>query len=426
MAPAGVPAGRGTALGRGQEDLRRHNLAAVLGLVHEVGATTRAELTRALGLNRSTVGDLVGSLAEAGLLTEDRPTDTAPGKVGRPSLVVRPRPGGVCVVAAYVDVHGLEVLRVGLGGEVLGRRREPLAEDVPPQVATRRLTELAAELLTGSGAGPVGAAVAVPGTVHAGTGLVAAAPNLGWHGVPLRQMVAESLAAVFGRPVATHVANDADLGLLGEQRRGAAVGCGDVVYLCGTYGLGGGVLSGGHPVTGSRGYAGEVGHLSVDPAGRACRCGSRGCWESEALAAAWADPLELDAQAPDIAAQILHRLEVGGVAARRTRDKLSRAFARGLANVFNVFDPQLILLGRGLWRDLWDEVAGDVMPWVDRLVMPALREGVQVRTAALGGDSTVRGAAELAFTDLLADPLGGSVGHLPARPAGDAPAAAGA
>ncbi|PPK96091.1 putative NBD/HSP70 family sugar kinase [Kineococcus xinjiangensis] len=398
-------------LGRGQDDVRRHNLAAVLGLVHEQGSSTRADLTRALGLNRSTVGDLVGSLVEAGLLVEEKPAEV-PGRVGRPSLVVQPRPGAVSVIAAFVDVHELDVARVGLGGHVLGRRREPLAGGASPLAAAQQVATVAEDLLADPGAPQAAGAVlagvglAVPGTVHAGAGTIAAAPNLGWHDVPFRALTADVVAARFGADVAVHVANDADLGLLGEIRRGAAVGRTDVVYLCGTYGLGGGVLSGGHPVTGRRGYAGEVGHISVDPSGRACRCGSRGCWESEALAAAWADPLELDADAPDIAEQVLRRLEAGGVAARRTRDKLSRAFARGLANVVNVFDPQSVLLGRGLWRDLWPALSDDVLPWVDRLVMPAMREGLEVRTAGLGADSTVWGAAELAFTELLADPLG--------------------
>ena len=120
---------------------------------------------------------------------------------------------------------------------------------------------------------------------------------------------------------------------------------------------------------------------------------------------AWAEPFGLDPDAPDIADLVLRRLAAGGVVSRRTREKLSRAFARGLANIVHLFDPQSVVLGDGSWHRLWPELADDVLPWVDRLVMPAMRAGVTVRTSVLGQGSTVLGAAELAFAPLLEDPL---------------------
>ncbi|ABS02677.1 putative NBD/HSP70 family sugar kinase [Kineococcus radiotolerans] len=397
----------GGARGRSTEDVRRHNLRALLGLVHTRGGATRAEVTRELGLNRSTTGTLVGALVEAGLLVEQAPVDQAPGRVGRPSLEVRPRDGGAEVLAGYVDVHAVQVVRVGLGGVVRGRRTVATPAPPSPERAAEVLAGAAAALLAESPPGLLaGVGVAVPGLVRAGDGVIAHAPNLDWRDVPLAALVTTALEDATGHRLRVDVANDADLGLLAEHRRGAAAGLTDVVYLCGTHGLGGGVLTGGHPLTGHRGYAGEVGHVSVDPDGRACRCGSRGCWESETLAAAWAEPFGLDGDAPDLADLVLARLAAGGVVSRRTRDKLSRAFARGLANIVHLFDPQAVVLGEGLWHRLWPEVREDVMPWVDRLVMPAMRAGVSVRTSALGEGSTVLGAAELALTPLLEDPLG--------------------
>lgn len=406
MAPAA-----GRSLGRSQDDVRRHNLSALLRSVHDHGPTPRVRLTDVLGLNRSTVGDLVGQLTAAGLLAEERPgpdrPEPATSRVGRPSLVVRPQEESACVLAVYVDVHWLRVARVGLGGRVLARRTEHLATGVGPDAAVARVADLAAALLAtpAERAALVGVGVAVPGTVRAGTGVVGLAPNLGWREVPLRDRLDAVLPGILGRPVPVAVANDADLGVLAEHRRGAARGADDVVYLCGTWGLGGGILTGGHPLTGSQGYGGEVGHVGVDPAGRSCHCGSRGCWEAEAMADAWGGPLDLDADAPDVAARVLARLARGDVAARRTRDRLSRSFARGLAGVVNVVDPEVVLLGAGLWRELWPVLADDVLPWLRRLVLPALAGSVQVLPAGLGEDSTLVGAAELAFEPLLADPL---------------------
>ncbi|WP_432506565.1 ROK family protein [Kineococcus arenarius] len=403
-----------TPRGRGQDDVRRHNLAALLGLVHRWGAATRADVTRSLQLNRSTVGDLVGVLVDAGLLVEERPADLTPGRVGRPSLQVRPRPvatGGTSVLAVQVDVHDLQVVRVGLGGTVLARWGSPTSPTAGPEAVVQLVADAARRLCGQDAQHVAGIALAVPGTVHAATGVVASAPHLGWREVPLRDLVAGVLATRGGLALPVQVANDADLGLLAEQRRGAAVDHTDVVYLSGTHGLGGGVLTGGHPLTGHRGFGGEVGHIGVDPAGRACHCGSRGCWEAQAMAGAWAELFELDPGAPDVVQQVLARLRAGGVVSRRTRDKLSRSFAGGLASLVNVFDPQVVLLGDGLWRELWPEVAGDVLPWLERFTTPVLRSRVAVRPAGLGRDSTLLGAAELAFAPLLADPLGSLAGR---------------
>ena len=391
--------------GRAQDDVRRHNLSALLQVVHARGSSSRAELTAALGLNRSTVAALVGELAATGLVTEAVPDASARVGVGRPSLLVRPVAEAAQVVAAFVDVHRLTVLRVGLGGAVLGRRSEPLPADVSSEAAVDRLVAAAQDLLAAGGTDRlVGVGVAVPGTVRADDGRVAAAPNLGWYDVPLAELVRERALGRLGPDPRVTVANDTDLGAVAERLRGAARGCDDLVYLGGTYGLGGGVLVGGAPLAGSRGYGGEVGHMNVEPSGRPCRCGSRGCWEAETLADAWADALGLDADAPDVIERIRAVLEHGGVTARRTRDRLSRPFARGLASLVAVLDPELVVLGSGLWGALWDDLSGDVMPWFDRLVMPVLREGVTVRRGMLGDDASVLGAAELAFGPLLDDP----------------------
>ena len=121
----------------------------------------------------------------------------------------------------------------------------------------------------------VGVGVAVPGMVRQPDGQVRFAPNLGWEDVPLGAELADAL----GLPVA--VGNDADLGILAEHVRGAAAGVDDVVYLSGHAGIGAGVFTAGRPLVGHGGYAGEVGHIVVNPGGRTCRCGSRGCWETE-------------------------------------------------------------------------------------------------------------------------------------------------
>jgi len=134
--------------GATQDEMRRHNLSALLRRVHVKGAVSRAELTEWLGLNRSTVGDLVGELVSLGLLREDLP----PHRIGagRPSPIVRPESESVHVLSADIGVQAITVAIVGLGGTVTDRVEIPREENDagPAAVAGTFYPGSAAELGT--------------------------------------------------------------------------------------------------------------------------------------------------------------------------------------------------------------------------------------------------------------------------------------
>ena len=168
----------------------------------------------------------------------------------------------------------------GFGGQVIDHVRVDRARGhlAAERIATD-LARLALPLIDRHGARDslIGIGVAMVGVVRLSDGLVRLAPNLGWQEVPLGELLAQRLK--LGLPVM--VANEADLGALAEHRRGAAVGIDDVLYLSGEVGVGGGLIVDGQPLIGAAGYAGEVGHMPVNPDGATCRCGSVGCWETE-------------------------------------------------------------------------------------------------------------------------------------------------
>ena len=258
--------------------MRRHNLAALLGHVHRARAASRSELTALTGLNRSTIGALVGELVDAGLVREEPPEVTT--GAGRPSLVVHAVPAGA---ASSRSTSGSTTSPRRWSGSVARcsraveqRRRRG---DLPRRSVVRALLPLAERAL--DDASPrsrlVGVGASVSGIVNAADGTVRFGPNLGWVDEPFGAALGEALG--LAQPVV--VGNDADLGVLAEVARGVAVGCTDVVYLAGEVGVGGGVITGGRPLGGTGGFAGEVGHMVVNPAGRRCRCGNRGCWETE-------------------------------------------------------------------------------------------------------------------------------------------------
>jgi predicted NBD/HSP70 family sugar kinase len=246
----------------------------------------------------------------------------------------------------------------------------------------------------------IGVGVAIAGVVRRLDGLVSMAPNLGWRDVPLEQR----LAAALRMDVPISTANDADLGALAELRRGAAVGASHVLFISGEVGVGGGVIVDGSPLTGAAGYAGEVGHMPINPDGRACGCGSIGCWETEigegALLRRAGHPAsggraEVDA--------VLQEAAAGVPAALSALHEVGRWLGVGLAGLVNVFNPQIVVLG-GLFGRIHPFTADTIGRELDRRALPAPRELVRVVPARLAVDAPLIGAAELALEPLLADP----------------------
>lgn len=389
--------------------MRRGNVASLLRQVHVHGPTSRSRLTSLLSLNRSTIGDLTAELAAAGLVREEpggpdnrAGVGGAAASSGRPSYVVVPETERVQAIAVDIGVTHLSVARVGLGGHLLSRRDlSPRTGPRRPRDVVRTIGRVTRELLAEmpADAACVGAGAAVPGMVRVTDGLVRQVPNLGWSDVPLGTELARELEM----PVA--VGNDADLGGLAEHVRGAAAGCDDVVYLAGHSGLGAGVFTSGRPLVGRQGYAGEVGHLMVNPAGRRCRCGAHGCWETEVGEERL---FELAGRPADggLAAvrEVVAAASEGDRRAAAAVEQVATWLGRGTACVVNVFNPEVVILG-GALLEVYAAAQPTVRAAFEDSALAAPREGVRLVPPAFGPDSALVGAAELAFAPLLADPL---------------------
>ncbi|MFV0633925.1 ROK family protein [Demequina sp.] len=386
---------RALTAGRGSrnEATRRHNLSTLLALVHHRRGMTRAELTRATGLNRSTIGLLVADLVAAGLVTEEA---AVTGVVGRPSPMVVPNPQ-VVALAINPDVDAVILGVVGLGGVVHARERIEL-DRVPTveefvDVVRANATRLMAKgpyLVTGAG-------VAVPGLVRVRAGAVARAPHLGWRD----EDVAGPLASALGIDV--YVDNDAKAGLVAETLFGAGRGRSTLVYLNGSAsGIGGGVLADGVVLRGAEGFAGELGHTLVRVGGRACPCGRTGCLESEVniqLLEQIAGPGVIDHEdiagsltahpSPELAAEI---------------DRQVDTLAHAIASFASVFNPELVVLG-GFLAALHAVREERLDQALASLAFSPLGDSLAVVRAELGDELLVVGAGELAFAALIADPL---------------------
>ena len=389
------------AIGQRSETVRRANLSAIIRELHLHGPASRSALVARTGLTRSAIGSLIGEFVGAGFVTEERATPR--GLPGRPSPLVRLAPDRVGVIAVEIAVDTIAVAVVGLGGQILDlRRADRQRDDVSVEATAAALAELITEVL-GDPSTPdvvLGLGIAVAGVVRRTDGFVSMAPNLGWTDVPL----GERLAEAFELDLPITVVNDAEVGALAELRRGAALGASDVVYISGEVGVGGGIISGGRQLTGVAGYAGEIGHLPINPSGIACRCGSVGCWETEIGVDALLVRAGRQAGGGRAAADAVVRdAELGMPAALEAVDEVGRWLGYGLAGLVNIFDPSLIVLG-GSFTAIHALVADRIQQQLDRFSLPAPRQLVQVVAGKLGLDAPLVGAAELAFEPFLADP----------------------
>ena len=384
------------------DEVRRHNLGAVLEHLHMTGPASRSDLVAATGLNRSTIADLVGQLTELGLVVEG-PAPSASGP-GRPSLVVSASPEGAAVLAVEIDVDSIAVATLGLGGHVFNRLRVDRPRGrFSPEETVQDVARLAAPLLSSlpDDRALVGIGVGMAGITRRPDGFVRLAPNLGWHDIPLGNMLAKALDVA----VPVRVANEADLGALGEYRRSPRPGVRHLVYVSGEVGIGAGVIVDGEPLLGADGYAGEAGHTLITPEGVRCRCGVTGCWETEAGEAALVRRIRSlkGKTGTALVEAVTARMAAGDEETQTGVADIGRWLGLGIGNLINIFNPDVIVLG-GLYSDLYSYLEAAVVGGARSSALAAPFESASIIRGALGSDAPLVGAAELALADVFTDP----------------------
>jgi glucokinase len=306
-----------------------------------------------------------------------------------------------------LDVGGSKIAaaRVAADGSILAHERTP----TPAQDSERTLhamVELARAVMTDDvEAVGIGAA----GLVESATGVLVFAPNLAWRNIPL----VEHVTAALGLPAIAD--NDATVAAWGEYRFGAGRGHDHLLLVTVGTGIGGGIVTDGRIDRGAHGFAAEIGHIIVEPAGPLCGCGNHGCWEQvasgHAIQRAGREAAERDPGSG------ITRL-VGGVPARVDGQVVTRAahdgdetalailatvgrrLGEGLAGLVNVLDPEVLVIGGGAVS------AGDLLleparrAFVGAVEAPEFRPPVPILAAELGNDAGVVGAAALALEEL--------------------------
>ena len=354
---------------------------------------SRADLANAVGLTKSTVSLLVRELLAEGWLAERDVIAT--GDLGRRPTPLFVDPRRLLLLGAEVGIESARVVATSLTGEVLARAVVSFGSGKGAKACVGTLANALLKVhkqVNSSQQRVIGMGVGLPGGVDEASGFLHFAPNLGWHKVPVGTLLAEKLAdsPLAGIPLFLH--NEADVAALGELEFNPAQASDPLLYLSINQGVGAGVIVGDRLLTGSRGFAGEVGHMVLQLNGPLCSCGRRGC--AEALIGPRA-MLRADEDHALPLAEIRQRLAAHDADTVRAVKKAGSYLGMLLQNLASAYDPSCIVLG------------GAVVELGDTFLQPALRtlteysaaanlEPPHVRTSRFGADAVAAGAAALA------------------------------
>ncbi|HZI27253.1 MAG TPA: ROK family protein [Gemmatimonadaceae bacterium] len=272
-----------------------------------------------------------------------------------------------------VDLGGTNIVAGALaedGSDVLALRSEPTRPDQGADAVVDRIVRMIdtviAETIAQTGAkreDMIGVGVGAPGPLDRERGIVVTTPNLGWTNFPLRDVISERSRL----PV--RIDNDANCATLGEWWLGAARGAENVIGMTIGTGIGGGVIIGGRLYHGASDVAGEIGHATIDITGRRCKCGNYGCLEAYASGPSIADRAREAISSDDclmlkMAGGDASRITAATVyeAAKRGDDvaldvvrETSRFLGAGVANLLNIFNPDVVVICGGVTQ------AGDTL-----------------------------------------------------------------
>jgi len=379
---------------------RNANRDRVVHALREHGAMSRSELSR-MGLSRSTAHNIVVDLLDAGTVVElEGPKNT--GDTGRPPGLVGLR-GSLGVSVGVEIANGVvRVAICNLAQELLVHDSAPADDQEKPEVTLERTSGLIDSMLAPTGYGRdqvIGVGIAMPGPIQRRTGLTGRACTLKpWVGVNARAVASEVLRL----PVIAD--NDANLAALAELMWGSARGRRDFAYIYAAKGIGAGFVLDGELYVGANGTAGEIGHTTIDENGLMCECGGRGCLNTLANGDAIAKQLWQSHHERLSLTEVIELALDGDAGCRRVLGDAGRHIGAAMANLYNLLDPELIVLGGNL------ATAGAVLidPLRESMARRAIHAGEAIPpvvAGALDESVVVLGAAAVVLRDSANFPL---------------------
>lgn len=326
------------------------NERQVLRTIQARGPLSRAEVARHSGISAPTASKAVEALLRSGWLEEG---DAVEAARGRPARKLRLASAHAQVLGLVIDAGECRLVAAGLDGALHEGRaaRFTTPEDYPTLV--ERATAAAQELAARPGVATLGMGISLPGLMNRRRQEGVLSPNVP---VTNRQSPGADLSERLGMPCV--MVQEADALCLAERSFGEARGIDDFALLDVSTGVGLGVISGGHVLSGKSGLAGEIGHITVEAiGGRPCGCGNSGCLETLASDSALAWAVGQSLGRPVTIDEVIEMARAGEYVPGRELQRTRRYLAIGLAAVINLFNPSTLFVHGRLF-----ELSGSVFP----------------------------------------------------------------
>lgn len=383
------------------------NRSVVLNLIKDRGPLSRADISKITKLTRSTISSIVNYLIKKNLVKE---TGLSSSGVGRKGILLKLNPKAYYVVGVDLGTLNTIAVVVDLEGKIRERIEHPTNGKRSKNEVIQRLKAVIHEVITASNINIqkiAGIGLAVPGLVDSKKGIMLITPNFSWRDTP----IGEILKKEFHTPI--FIDNNNNAMALSEAEFGIARGIRNFICVNVGIGIGSGIVINGELYRGETECTGEIGHTTVDYNGPKCSCGNNGCLEVMAAAPAIArravkaikegeKTLITELVNSDLdqisAAMVAEAANKGDKLARGIIEKTGEYLGTGIANVINLFNPQMVIIGGGV-AQAGNLIFNPLKKTMKKRAFPVPAKVVKIVASSLGRDCTVIGAATLVLRE---------------------------
>ncbi|WP_050616688.1 ROK family transcriptional regulator [Bacillus testis] len=368
-----------------QQKIKIKNKQKILHTVINQAPISRADLATQLGLTKGTVSTLVGELIEEKICLESGPGESSGGR--RPVILLFNEKAGYSV-GIDLGVNYILGILTDLKGQIIQEQKEEM-DTRNEDECVEAIINMIHSLISSAPQSPygiVGIGIGIPGILNKEETIILA-PNLGWENSNIKDRIQEA----FQVPVLLE--NEANAGAYGEKKYGAGKNYTNVVYVSAGVGIGGGIIFDNELYRGSRGFSGEIGHMTIELNGKPCRCGNNGCWELYASEKALLNQAQAILGANEkVNLDYLVKIAEENEQIKHVFTTLGKYLGIGILNIINTFNPEEVIIGNQLASaKKW--LIGPINDYIETHNIKFDEGHIKITFAELGFHSAARGVS---------------------------------
>jgi len=400
-------------------DMRNRNLALILNCMHQNALISRADISKLTGINKATVTGVVRELIRRGIVIEEGSLGGA-RKIGHPAIALRINPDAGRVVGVQIGRKFVKAVVANVTPATLWRHVVNTAGKGQQEIldCTRKVIRLALQHALNDRLPVLGVGLSVPGIVDIKRNILLCSHELGWERVDLSSLYPGPDGIPF------YTGNEGHMLALGDRYYGISSRSDTIIYINLDVSVNGGIVVNSNVLPGELGLAGEMGHMSLNPVGKLCACGARGCWNTyvgeEALfdrlrsaAASGRRTVLQEIAGPNLSqlttADILAAAAMGDALTVESLHEMGRWMGIGISNLLNLLNPEYVIIG-GPLSDLYDHFYPSMIGEIERQALPWQRECLKIERVRSHEDSGVLGAVATVLWNLLNNIQQGELG----------------